>query len=100
MSLFYIVMGNYERVSTRATPWAASFWSIDSMGSPIDAIDEPASEDSSSSKRGAPRNLGEYCLLKRLGAGGMGRVYKAIHRRLEKLVAIKLLPVFKAGDPR
>jgi serine/threonine protein kinase len=38
-----------------------------------------------------PRTLGEYELLERLGAGGMGEVYKARHRRLDKLVAVKLL---------
>jgi serine/threonine protein kinase len=70
------------------------------MGSPVGPITEPDSDESSSSRRGAPRTLGEYRLLKRLGAGGMGQVYKGIHRRLEKLVAIKLLPVYKAGDPR
>ena len=38
-----------------------------------------------------PRKLGEYDLLERLGAGGMGEVFKARHRRLDKLVAVKLL---------
>jgi serine/threonine protein kinase len=61
------------------------------MGSPADFDSEPGSDESSSSSRGAPRNLGEYRVLKRLGAGGMGQVYKAMRRRLEKLVAIKLI---------
>jgi hypothetical protein len=39
-----------------------------------------------------PRSLGEYDLLGPLGAGGMGEVYRARHRRLDKLVALKLLP--------
>jgi serine/threonine protein kinase len=42
--------------------------------------------------RAPPRVLGEYDLLEPLGAGGMGEVYQARHRRLDKLVALKVLP--------
>lgn len=36
-------------------------------------------------------SLAEYKILSKLGEGGMGAVYKAQHRRLEKIVAIKTL---------
>lgn len=36
--------------------------------------------------------LGNYVLLEQIGAGGMGQVFKARHRRMDRLVAVKLLP--------
>ena len=39
----------------------------------------------------APGDLGPYCLERRLGAGGMGEVFLAFDRRLERRVAIKSL---------
>lgn len=35
--------------------------------------------------------LGNYILLDRIGAGGMGQVFKARHRRMDREVAIKVL---------
>ncbi|MBN2578130.1 MAG: protein kinase [Pirellulales bacterium] len=36
--------------------------------------------------------IGNYVVLDRLGKGGMGQVYKAWHRKMDRVVAIKLLP--------
>src|ERR1700690_2209402 len=43
--------------------------------------------------------LGPYEILAPLGAGGMGEVYRARDTRLERSVAIKVLPASSASDP-
>lgn len=39
-----------------------------------------------------PLVLGDYVLLCKIGEGGMGQVFKAEHRHMKRLAAIKLLP--------
>jgi Tol biopolymer transport system component/tRNA A-37 threonylcarbamoyl transferase component Bud32 len=44
--------------------------------------------------------LGPYQVTDAIGAGGMGEVYKALDTRLERTVAIKVLPDHLANDPQ
>src|SRR5215467_4750811 len=43
--------------------------------------------------------LGPYEIVERLGAGGMGDVYRARDTRLERTVAVKILPQEISADP-
>jgi len=43
--------------------------------------------------------LGPYEIQSPLGAGGMGEVYRARDTRLERTVAIKILPAQFSSDP-
>jgi Protein kinase domain len=47
----------------------------------------------------AGTRLGPYEVLSALGAGGMGEVYKARDTRLDRIVAIKILPPHVAANP-
>jgi eukaryotic-like serine/threonine-protein kinase len=47
----------------------------------------------------AGNRLGQYEIVAPLGAGGMGEVYRARDTRLNRAVAIKVLPDLLARDP-
>jgi len=51
--------------------------------------------------KGKPKGLvlGNYAILDVIGKGGMGMVFKAQHRRMERMVALKVLPPAAVKDP-
>jgi serine/threonine protein kinase len=44
--------------------------------------------------------IGQYRLLERIGAGGMGQVFKAIHPTMQRLVAVKIMAPNLVQDAR
>ena len=48
--------------------------------------------------RGKVLVIGGYTILDKIGAGGMGQVFKAQHRRMDRIVAIKMLPASFTKD--
>ncbi|QDU51023.1 bifunctional serine/threonine-protein kinase/formylglycine-generating enzyme family protein [Gimesia panareensis] len=48
---------------------------------------------------GRPLLIGDYLILEPIGSGGMGTVYKAVHRRMKRIVALKVIRADLDQDP-
>jgi serine/threonine protein kinase len=53
---------------------------------------------STAAPRKAKTEIGNYVLIKKLGEGGMGVVFEAEHKMIQKRVALKMLHADKAND--
>ena len=51
-------------------------------------------------KRSGVLVIGDYHVLDVIGSGGMGQVYKARHRIMKRLVAIKIMHTERASNPK
>ena len=58
------------------------------------------SQGGNSEKTDVPVEIGDYKILDRIGAGGMGQVFLAEHTRMQRVVALKMLPMDRMKDPR
>jgi eukaryotic-like serine/threonine-protein kinase len=74
---------------------------------PVNLINEVLATDRTPSRPDSPtgiptvlgRTLGHYQIISLIGKGGMGEVYRARDLRLERDVAVKILPARLAADP-
>src|SRR5882724_6535111 len=59
---------------------------------------DQAAGPSSATGLAAGTRLGHYVIQKKLGGGGMGDVYEAVDEKLQRSVAIKILPAELSAD--
>ena len=77
---------------------------VDAHDEAGDFIEQPAIEQdaeflvNSLEQSKIDREIGPYKIIRRLGGGGMGEVYLAQDRRLDRLVALKILPAYFVSD--
>src|SRR5213596_1114873 len=86
--------GSWASVSAGAAHFGAS---NPSHRSPIEPIGDRPIIRSLSLQPGT--RLGPYEIQSPLGAGGMGEVYRARDTRLDRTVAVKILPVHLSDNP-
>jgi serine/threonine protein kinase len=68
-----------------------------SSESAIDALTRPPAQSDDESDM--PERIGDYDLQCVIGRGGMGAVYRAVHRRMDRTVALKVLRPEISRDP-
>jgi tetratricopeptide (TPR) repeat protein/tRNA A-37 threonylcarbamoyl transferase component Bud32 len=87
-------LANRARLQEAAEPLRQAVRAMAAVAPSSRALPSPTSQESTGALPAAEmigRSVGEHDLLEAIGQGGMGLVYRARHRRLQRLVALKML---------
>jgi eukaryotic-like serine/threonine-protein kinase len=94
--------GAYYRSELGGEPSKAAYEAYQRVEALFDLLRRPATavEDVGSEELAPGKVLGEFTILRRLAAGGMGQVYLARQKTLGRVVALKVCKPEIARDPR
>src|SRR5262245_23002668 len=92
-------LGQEVQALIDAPPTAAGLFGEPAVAVGAQLAGDVVSEEVSDTPVLSGRRLGVYELKERIGAGGMGEVYRARDSRLGRDVAIKILPRAFTSDP-
>src|SRR5581483_3154885 len=96
------LLARYPEFATELAEYLQGRQQLDGLATPLRqavAAPTPAWGDSHSADEPLPgRSFGDYELLEEVGRGGMGVVYKARQKRLNRMVALKMIRAGRLGD--
>ncbi len=97
-SLADVVVVDHSRVDSELRDLLPVIDMLDRFGARMGKA--PARPDGLSAEPEAKGLLGDFLIVRVIGRGGMGVVYEAVQKSLNRRVALKILPMTSADDPR